>query len=192
MNSEFARDYNKPGYDFTLMKPSAADIATSNTLGNPAYNNYNNAVIKADNNAEVALLNYGNTLGWRTPATIETPVVEKSQIMNSEIAPILTTVIRDPQLTQALGVIFNKFPTIVAQPAIPAEMGVDGTTVVKPAVPEVLPSGMNIQHIMITNPLSRTFRVFPETDTWNILMKHGSTYGIDYDGTTRTFYYGGY
>ena len=190
INKEFARDFE--GVTYTPMMPSAADIATSNTLGNPAYNNYNNAVIKADNNAEVALLNYGNTLGWRTPATIETPVVEKSQIMNSEIAPILTTVIRDPQLTQALGVIFNKFPTIVAQPAIPAEMGVDGTTVVKPAVPEVLPSGMNIQHIMITNPLSRTFRVFPETDTWNILMKHGSTYGIDYDGTTKTFYYGGY
>ena len=190
INKEFARDFE--GVTYTPMQPSAADIATSNTLGNPAYNNYNNAVIKADNNAEVALLNYGNTLGWRTPATIETPVVEKSQIMNSAIAPILTPVIRDPLLTQALGVIFNKFPTIVAQPAIPAEMGVDGTTVVKPAVPEVLPSGMNIQHIMITNPLSRTFRVFPETDTWNILMKHGSTYGIDYDGTTKTFYYGGY
>ena len=190
MNKEFARDFE--GVTYTPMMPSAADIATSNTLGNPAYNNYNNAVIKADNNAEVSLLNHGNTLGWRTPATMETPVVEKTQIMNSKIAPILTTVIRDPQLTQALGVIFNHFPTIVAQPAIPAEMGVDGTTVVKPAVPEVLASGMNIQHIMITNPLSRTFRVFPETDTWNILMKHGSTYGIDYDGTTKTFYYGGY
>ena len=192
MNSEFARDYNKPGIDFTLMKPSAADIATSNTLGNPAYNNYNNAVIKADNNAEVALLNYGNTLGWRTPATMETTLVEKNQVFLSPVAPILTSVIKDPSLTQALGSLFLKFPTIVAQPAIPAEMGVDGTTVVKPAVPEVLPSGMNIQHIMITNPLSRTFRVFPETDTWNILMKHGSTYGIDYDGTTKTFYYGGY
>jgi len=123
---------------------------------------------------------------------METPVVEKTQVFNTAVAPILTTVIRDPQLTQALGVIFNKFPTIVAQPAIPAEMGVDGTTVVKPAVPEVLASGMNIYDIMITNPLSRTFRVFPETDTWNILMKHGSTYGIDYDGTTKTFYYGGY
>tara|TARA_R100001463_G_scaffold211_3_gene1014 strand:+ start:967 stop:3684 length:2718 start_codon:yes stop_codon:yes gene_type:complete len=192
MNSEFARDYNKPGYDFTLMKPSAADIATSNTLGNPAYNNYNNAVIKADNNAEVALLNYGNTLGWRTPATMETTLVEKNQVFLSPVAPILTSVIKDPSLTQALGSLFFKFPTIVAQPAIPAEMGVDGTTVVKPAVPEVFASGMNIQHIMITNPLSRTFRVFPETDTWNILMQHGSTYGIDYDGTTRTFYYGGY
>ena len=190
MNSEFARDFE--GVTYTPMMPSAADIATSNTLGNPAYNNYNNAVIKADNNAEVSLLNHGNTLGWRTPATMETPVVEKTQVFNTAVAPILTTVIRDPQLTQALGVIFNKFPTIVAQPAIPAEMGVDGTTVVKPAVPEVLASGMNIQHIMITNPIGRTFRVPPETDTWNILMQHGSTYGIDYDGTTRTFYYGGY
>ena len=190
MNSEFARDYE--GVTYTTMKPSAADIATSNTLGNPAYKNYNNAVIKADNNAEVAILNHGNTLGWRTPATMETPVVEKSQIMNSKIAPVLTTVIRDPQLTQALGVIFNHFPTVLAQDEIPAEMSLDGTTIVKPAVPAVKSSGMNIHHIMITNPISRTFRVPPETDTWNILMQHGSTYGIDYDGTTKTFYYGGY
>ena len=190
MNSEFARDYENVTY--TPMMPSSADIATSNTLGNPAYNNYNNAVIKADNKAEVSLLNHGNTLGWRTPATMETPVVEKIQVFNTDVAPILTTVIKDPQLTQALGVIFNKFPTIVAQDATPAEMGVDGKTVVKPETPKVVASGMNIQHIMITNPLSRTFRVLPETDTWNILMQHGSTYGIDYDGTTRTFYYGGY
>lgn len=192
MNSEFARDYDKEGFDYTPMMPSAADIATSNTLGNPAYNNYNNAVIKADNKAEVSLLNHGNTLGWRTPATMETTLVEKNQVFLSPVAPILTSVIKDPSLTQALGSLFLKFPTIVAQDAIPAEMGVDGKTVVKPEIPKVEASGMNIQHIMITNPLSRTFRVFPETDTWNILMKHGSTYGIDYDGTTRTFYYGGY
>lgn len=190
INSEFARDFE--GVTYTPMKPSAADIATSNTLGNPAYNNYNNAVIKADNNAEVSLLNHGNTLGWRTPATMETTLVEKNQVFLSPVAPILTSVIKDPSLTQALGSLFLKFPTIVAQDAIPAEMGVDGTTIIKPAVPAVLASGMNIQDIMITNPIGRTFRVIPETDTWNILMKHGSTYGIDYDGTTRTFYYGGY
>ena len=190
INKEFARDFE--GVTYTPMMPSAADIATSNTLGNPAYNNYNNAVIKADNNAEVALLNYGNTLGWRTPATMETTLVEKNQVFLSPVAPILTSVIKDPSLTQALGSLFLKFPTIVAQDAIPAEMDVDGTTVLKPAVPEVLASGMNIYDIMITNPIGRTFRVPPETDTWNILMQHGSTYGIDYDGTTKTFYYGGY
>ena len=123
---------------------------------------------------------------------METTLVEKNQVFLSPVAPILTSVIKDPSLTQALGSLFLKFPTIVAQDAIPAEMDVDGTTVLKPAVPEVLPSGMNIHDIMITNPIGRTFRVPPETDTWNILMKHGSTYGIDYDGTTRTFYYGGY
>ena len=190
INKEFARDFE--GVTYTPMMPSAADIATSNTLGNPAYNNYNNAVIKADNKAEVSLLNYGNTLGWRTPATMETTLVEKNQVFLSPVAPILTSVIKDPSLTQALGSLFLKFPTIVAQDAIPAEMGVDGKTVVKPEIPAILASGMNIYDIMITNPIGRTFRVPPETDTWNILMQHGSTYGIDYDGTTKTFYYGGY
>ena len=183
VNAEFARSY--AGVDYTEMKPGFQDIAKSQTLGDKNFDRYNSSIDRARSTGEIQVLANAQALGFRAPETMAPITVSKSAVPNSPIAPILSAVISDRRIGQSLGAMFNQFPTVEYQPAV-----VDDFDNV--VTPEILPSGMNLQHIQITNPGGSTFRVIPNTDTWNLMITHGEKYGIEYDATTMSFYYGGY